>query len=90
MAAEDFNDEPASLTMRQALFYRNLMQLAQGLKSNILPVDFETPKNGKLYLDRGCIKIAVHAAFVLPLVNDADGKVSTVELAWDVTGERFV
>jgi len=86
--SQDYNDAPASLTERQALFYRNLMEIARQLASNYIPVDFSTPGQGALYLDRGCIKIAVHAGFLKPLKHDSDGFVSEVELAWDTTGVR--
>jgi len=87
-AADEFFDEPASLTLRQALFYRNLISMATALKSNVLPVDFETASQGSFYLDRGCMKIAVHAGFLLPLENDSSGTVSSVTLSWDATGTR--
>jgi hypothetical protein len=85
--AEDYADKPASLTERQALFYRNLMQIAQHLKSNELPVEIDT-RQGSFFLDRGCVKIAVHAGFLQALENDENGTVSKIKLAWDATGTR--
>ena len=84
--AEEYRDEPARLTERQFLFYRNLMQIAAQLNSNYIPVDFRAPTLGKLYLDRGCVKIAAHAGFIKPLKHDDDGVVSEIELTWDATG----
>ncbi|HEX4693367.1 hypothetical protein [Sphingomonas sp.] len=86
LRADEYNDAPARLTDRQSLFYRNLMQIAQQLNSNYIPVDFSTPSQGQLFLDRGCVKIAVHAGFLKPLKHDEDGVVSEVELNWDATG----
>jgi hypothetical protein len=86
--AVDFADEPARLTDRQALFLRNLIQLATALGSNEIPVDFELAGRGRMYLDRGCIKIAEHSGFIAPLNNDSDGVVSQICLAWDATGSR--
>ncbi len=62
------------------------MQIARHLNSNFIPVDFSTPDRGALYLDRGCVKIAVHAGFLKPLKHDDSGVVSEVELTWDATG----
>ncbi|HKR25614.1 MAG TPA: hypothetical protein VJS15_10165 [Allosphingosinicella sp.] len=87
-SASEFADEPARLTDRQALFLRNLIQLAGALGSNRIPVDFELLGRGPMYLDRGCIKIAEHAGFIAPLSDDPDGVVSQIELAWDATGNR--
>jgi hypothetical protein len=86
--ANQYLDEPASLTSRQALFYRNLISIAAELKSNVLPIDFATLSQGEFYLERGCVKIAVHAGFLLPLENDSFGTVSSVTLSWDATGAR--
>ena len=85
--AEEYRDKPASLTARQALFYRNLMQIALYLKSNDLPVEIDTIQ-GNFFMDRGCVKIAVHAGFLQALENDENGTVSMVKLAWDATGTR--
>ena len=43
-----FRDAPARLTERQAVFYRNLIQLAEKLQSNDLPVDFELPDGNRV------------------------------------------
>lgn len=79
-----FRDEAARLTDHQAVFYRNLISIALALKSGNIPVDFETRDGTRCYLDRGCIKIAEHAGFILPLGDDASGTVSTIRLAWTV------
>ncbi|MEQ1549292.1 MAG: hypothetical protein ABL918_11700 [Chakrabartia sp.] len=89
-SASEYRDRPARLTPRQALFYRNLIDIAEQLGQIEIPVDFETPSQGHLYLDHGCVKIAVHAGFLSPLANDGDELVSSVRLAWDTTGSRAV
>lgn len=86
--AAAFADEPARVTDRQALFLRNLVQLANVLGSNEIPVDFELAGRGRVYLDRGCIKIAEHSGFIEPLSDDSGGVVSQIRLAWDATGNR--
>ncbi|MGY4397947.1 hypothetical protein ACVWZA_003144 [Sphingomonas sp. UYAg733] len=86
IAAECYVARAAKLTPRQALFYRNLMDISQQLESNYIPIDFSAPTQHALFLDRGCVNIAVNAGFLKPLKNDSDGVVSEVELAWDSTG----
>lgn len=81
-SAGDFHDEPAQLTNRQANFYRNLIGLALVVGSSRLPVDFITADGRRMYLDRGCIKIAEHAGFIEPLENDSGGTVGTIALRW--------
>ena len=77
-AATEFRDEAACLTGRQAVFYRNLITLALALGHRDIPVDFEVSDGSRRYLDRGCIKIAEHAGFILPLADDASGTVSSI------------
>jgi hypothetical protein len=84
--ADDYKDKPARLTDRQMVFYVNLMRMARALDSSTLPVDFTHANGNRMFMDHGCIKIAVHAGFLRPLVDDASGIVSTVELAWRVDG----
>jgi hypothetical protein len=79
--AADFNDEPAGLTPRQGVFYRNLIRLAQVLKSREIPVDFVL-RGRQVYLDRGCIKIAEHAGFIEPITDGPSGSVENICLAW--------
>lgn len=79
--ASNFNDKPAKLGERQAVFYRNLLRIAVKLGTLEIPVDFELSDGTAVYLDRGCIKIAEHAGFIRPLENDASGTVSTIRLA---------
>jgi hypothetical protein len=55
--ADRYNDAPARLKPRQAIFYRNLIEMALAVGSSELPVDFVC--NGThVYFDHGCIKIA--------------------------------
>jgi hypothetical protein len=82
--AQRYQDEPADLTPRQAMFYRNLIILAERLQTRDLPVDFELVDGHRVYLDHGCIKIAEHAGFIEPLRNGPSGLVETVRLAWHV------
>ncbi len=79
-----FLDEPADLTPRQAVFYRNLIRIAETVGGDRLPVDFELPDGMRKFLDRGCIKIAEHAGFIRPLENDATGVVAFVVLTFQV------
>ena len=83
MRADEFRDKPASLTERQANFYRNLIHLALATDSSHLPVDFETADGARMCLDRGCIKIAEHAGFIRSLEdNDERGTVGSITLSW--------
>jgi hypothetical protein len=79
-----FRDEPADLTSRQAVFYRNLIRIAEAVGTERLPVDFELPDGTRQFLDRGCIKIAEHAGFIRPLENDLTGVVACVVLTFHV------
>jgi hypothetical protein len=80
-AADRYSDAPARLKPRQAVFYRNLIEMALAGGSSDLPVDFIC--NGThVYLDRGCIKIAEHAGFIERLANGPDGVVDAVTLSW--------
>jgi hypothetical protein len=81
--AELFRDLPASLTPRQAVFYRNLIRIALAGGSNRIPVDFQLANGERLFLDKGCVKIAEHAGFIRPLENNASGVVEHIVLAWD-------
>jgi len=82
--AARYNDAPAQLKPRQAVFYRNLIAMALASNSGRLPVDFIC--NGiHVYLDHGCIKIAEHAGFIRPLTNGPAGVVEAIELTWAVS-----
>ena len=82
--AAKFADAAARLTARQAVFYRNLISIAEAVGEGILPVDFLLPSGEHVYLDRGCIRIAELAGFVAPLQDDDAGVVSKIELGWSV------
>lgn len=82
--AADFADAAARLTARQAVFYRNLIRIAEAVKEPFMPVDFFLPSGEHVYLDRGCVRIAELAGFVAPLRDDAAGVVSVIELGWSV------
>jgi hypothetical protein len=64
------------------MFYRNLIRIAEALDDSVIPVDFEVSSGDTLYLDRGCIKIAEHARFIMTLEDDREGVVSSVKLGW--------
>lgn len=87
LPASSYQDEPAQLTARQAVFLRNLVRFAEAINTGDIPVDF-TVGGAHLYLDRGCVKMAVHSGFLQELVNGPEGVVESVRLSWDVTGER--
>jgi hypothetical protein len=87
-SAASFTDAPADLTLRQAVFYRNLIRLAGVLRTQTIPVDFELGSGTAFYLDRGCIKIAEHAGFIEPLEDGPDGVVGSIRLAWRVRVEQ--
>ena len=86
--AEEFAYPPSALSVRQTNFYQNLMLLAIAVGSPELPVDFETDDGEAWYLDRGCLSLAQHSGFIESLRNNGDGVVSTVRIAWDITGNR--
>ncbi len=83
-AAIEYQDEAAGLTARQAVFYRNLIRIAEVAQSPNIPVDFELSDGRRYFLDRGCVKIAEHAGFIEPIENDATGTVSSIRIAWTV------
>jgi hypothetical protein len=87
-AATDFQDAPAKLSGRQCVFYRNLIATALATGSTEIPVDFGLRNGRRVYLVRGCIKIAEHAGFVARIRNDSTGVVSSIRLNWDVIGQR--
>ena len=82
--AEQFADEPAKLTARQAAFYRNLIRLAEQVGSQVLPIKFKTKDGSEKRMDYGCIKIAVHAGFIDQLDNSTNGFVENIKLHWKV------
>lgn len=84
LPADQYNDKAATLTERQAVFYRNLIKLALKLQTAHLPVSFGLPDGRNISLDRGCIKIAEHARFIMPLENNSQGVVTHITLAWRV------
>ena len=83
--AAQFKERPPTMSPRQANFYRNLIRLAQACKGEVLPVDFETLDGRRMFLDRGCIKIAEQAGFIGKLKNDRSGQVSEITLKWKVS-----
>lgn len=76
-------DAPARLTSRQGVFYRNLIRMAEAVGGRTIPVDFDLPTGERLYLDRGCVKIAELAGFIRPLEDDEGGVVSEITLSWN-------
>jgi hypothetical protein len=81
-SADQFTDAPAKLTPRQAVFYRNLIKIAEAAKSREIPIEFELSNGAHVHLDYGCIKIADHAGFIQPLINGPDGTVGSITLSW--------
>jgi hypothetical protein len=82
--ASSLTDKPARLTERQAVFYRNLIRIAEQLQSNELPIDFTDATGIHMSMDLGCVKIAEHAGFLEPLTDGPDGTMKTVMLNWYV------
>jgi hypothetical protein len=65
---------------RQAAFCEILSKAAAALGSRTVPVDFTLPNGQRVYLDRGCIAMAVASGFLRPLENNERGVVSSVTL----------
>jgi hypothetical protein len=80
--AAEFTDAPAKLTPRQAVFYRNLIRIAEATGSREIPIEFQLSDGTLVHLDYGCIKIAAHVGFIDDLVNGAEGTVETIKLSW--------
>jgi hypothetical protein len=80
--AETLTDLPARLTGRQAVFYRNLIRLAEVLQSQTIPIHFIDAKDRHVAMDLGCVKIAEHAGFVKTLANGQGGYLEGVALGW--------
>lgn len=89
MSAKALADKPARLTKRQASFYRNLLTIAEATQCGTIPVVFELAGRGTVFLDRGCIRMAEHAGFVLPLDDGPSGYLEEVTLGFDITGEAM-
>lgn len=83
-SAKDFKDLPARLTQRQAVFYRNLIRLAEKTGETI-PVDFNL-QGVDVHLDFGCIKIAAYAGFIEYPEDGPNGVVDEIRLRWRVDG----
>lgn len=88
LPADAYQYEPAQLTPRQSVFLRNLIRIAETIGSGEIPVDFIGADGRHRYLDRGCVKMAVHAGFLQHLTDGPFGVVDSVRLSWDVDGER--
>lgn len=83
-SAKDFKDKPATMHSRQAVFYRNLIQIAEVLKSRDIPVEFILGNGERARMDHGCIKMAELAGFIETLQDGPSGFVETIRLAWKV------
>jgi hypothetical protein len=81
-SAEEYNYPKCNFTKRQANFYQNLLQIYQLTGSKTLPVYFQDGNGNKLRMDRGCVAMAAHDGFILPLENDKNGILSEVTLNW--------
>ena len=80
--AETLTDLPARLTSRQAVFYRNLIRLAEVSQSQAIPIHFIDAKDRHVAMDLGCVKIAEHTGFVETLANGDGGNLEDVALGW--------
>lgn len=83
-SAKDFKDKPAIMHPRQAVFYRNLIKIAEVLGSREIPVEFALGNGERARMDHGCVKMAELAGFIEPLQDGASGYVETIRLAWRV------
>jgi hypothetical protein len=83
--AETLTDLPARLTSRQAVFYRNLIRLAEVLQSQTIPIQFLDVNGNHVAMDLGCVKIAEHAGFIENLTNGQNGYLESVRLPWRVS-----
>lgn len=83
--AETLTDLPARLTSRQAVFYRNLIRIAEALQSQTIPIQFLDANGNHLAMDLGCVKIAEHAGFIETLTNSQNGYLESVRLPWRVS-----
>jgi hypothetical protein len=83
--AQSLTDLPAKLTPRLAVFYRNLIRLAEALQSQEIPIDFVDGNGAHMAMDLGCVKIAEHSGFIQPLKDSQSGYLTTVRLAWAVS-----
>jgi hypothetical protein len=80
--ASSLTDKPARLTPRQAVFYRNLIRIAEQLQSQEIPLDFMDATGTHMAMDLGCVKIAEHAGFIQPLTDSVEGVMKTIRLNW--------
>ena len=78
----EYKYQEIDFTPRQENFYQNLLQMYRIIQSKHLPVYFKDDKGKKWYMDRGCVKMAVHDGFLEELQNDSSGVVSSVNLRW--------
>jgi hypothetical protein len=83
--AASLTDAPAKLTTRQAVFYRDLIRLAERLQSQEIPLDFIDADGAHMAMDLGCVKIAEHAGFIEPLTDSSDGVLKSIRLNWVVS-----
>jgi len=83
--AAELTDMPAKLTPRLAVFYRDLIRLAERLQSQELPIDFIDGSGTHVAMDLGCVKIAEHGGFIQPLKDGPNGELETIRLSFAVT-----
>lgn len=83
--ASELSDLPASLTPRLAVFYRDLIRLAERLNSQDLPVHFIDATGAHMAMDLGCVKIAEHAGFIQPLSNGSSAGLESIRLSFAVS-----
>ena len=82
LPASEYSYKSTIMTPRQAVFYRNLIRIAEITNAREIPVDFELPDGRRMYLDRGCVKIAEHAKFIEKLQESPLRVVEIIRLAW--------
>lgn len=67
-------------TGRQRTFWRVLEALADHLGTDQIPIDFELQDGRRVYLDRGCVKMAETAGWIHGLRIGSAGVVDTIAL----------
>jgi hypothetical protein len=82
--AATLTDAPAKLTSRQAVFYRNLIRLAELTLSQDIPIHFVEAAGNHVAMDLGCVNMAEHAGFIEALRDGPSGYLESIHLAWSV------
>lgn len=88
VADKAYSRKPASasryssgkITPRQEVFNRNLASIARASGSREIPVDFFVKGRGRVYLDRGCVKMAEQFGMIESISIGPKGWVDVVTL----------